>query len=69
MWIRTRRVAFLPVQRVRAVPPDPPSPSDWPGAIRRRVLNDPDGSGRDQSLRAYLQACSSGRADSSDRVP
>lgn len=63
MWIGTKRVAFLPLRRAHAVPPDNPSPSDWPAAIRRRVLDDPDASGRDQSLRAYLQACSSWRAD------
>ena len=63
MWIGIKRVAFLPLRRAHALPPDNPPPSDWPAAIRQRVLNDPDASGHDQSLRAYLQAASSGRAD------
>lgn len=51
MWIGMKRVAFLPVRRAHALPPDNFPPSDWPGAIRQRVLNNPDAFGSDQALR------------------
>jgi hypothetical protein len=52
------------VHRLNAHPPDEPVPADWPNEIRRRVLFDPTPpTGADRSLRAFLQAASSGRAD------
>jgi len=63
-WIGRKKIAFLPVHRTHAFPPDDPVPADWPNEIRRRVLFDPDTVTRmDRSLRAYLLAASSGRAD------
>jgi hypothetical protein len=64
-WLGTKRIAFIPIFRTVTVP-DPPDviPADWPGDIMRRALSDPDTtSGADRSLRAYIRAASSGRAD------
>ena len=64
-WLGTKRIAFIPVFRTVTLP-DPPDviPADWPGDILRRALNDPDPTtGADRSLRAYIRAASSGRAD------
>jgi len=62
-WIRRKKIAFIPVFRPNALPPDV-IPADWNGAITRRVLFDPDtNSGADRSLRAYINAASSGLAD------
>jgi len=62
-WIGQRKIAFIPVFRPHAFPPDL-IPPDWAGAILRRVLFDPDAkTGADRSLRAYIHAASSGRAD------
>ena len=51
MWVGMKRVALLPVRRAHALPPDDFPPSDWPAAIRQRVLNNPDAFGSDQALR------------------
>jgi len=62
-WIGRKKVAFVPVYRPHALPPDQ-IPADWHNDILRRVLFDPDSrTGRDRSLRAYLRAASSGVAD------
>ena len=64
-WLGTKRIAFIPVYRT-VTQPDPPDviPADWSGDIMRRALNDPDPTtGADRSLRAYIRAASSGRAD------
>lgn len=62
-WIGRKKIAFIPVFRPHAAPPDA-IPSDWAGDILRRVLFDPDTkTGADRSLRAYIHAASSGRAD------
>ncbi len=64
-WLGTKRIAFIPVFRTVTLP-DPPDviPADWPGDIMRRATNDPDPTtGADRSLRAYIRAASSGRAD------
>jgi hypothetical protein len=73
-WLGTKRVAFIPVLRSRAHPPDV-IPPDIADRIRTRVLNNPvsvavDESSPtphpkvvDRSLRAWLRAASSGRAD------
>jgi hypothetical protein len=62
-WIGRKRIAFIPVFRPHAVPPDA-VPADWTGDIQRRVFFDPDArTGADRSLRAYIHAASSGLAD------
>jgi hypothetical protein len=65
-WIGRKKIAFIPVFRPNVPPPDPPDviPADWNNDILRRVLFDPDTkTGADRSLRAYIHAASSGRAD------
>lgn len=63
-WIGRKRIAFLPVSRSNAIPPDNPIPADWPAEILRRVLYDPlPPNGADRSLRTYIHSASSGRAD------
>ena len=64
-WIGRKKIAFLPVHRSNAHPPDEPVPADWPGDILRRVLFDPipAPTGPDRSLRTYIHTASSGRAD------
>lgn len=62
-WVGRKRIAFIPVYRPNAIPPDI-IPDDWTGDILRRVLYDPDtNTGADRSLRTYIQRASSGRAD------
>jgi hypothetical protein len=62
-WIGRKKLAFVPVYRPRAVPPDV-IPPNWEGEIYRRALYDPDPLTRqDRSLRAYIHTVSSGRAD------
>ena len=62
-WIGRKKIAFIPVYRPNARPPDL-IPTDWPNQIMRRVLFDPDqNSGADRSLHAYIRAASSGRAE------
>jgi hypothetical protein len=62
-WIGRKKIAFIPLYRPNAHPPDL-IPPDWPGDIVRRVFFDPDPkTSVDRSLRAYILAASSGRAD------
>jgi hypothetical protein len=63
-WLGRKRVAFVPLYRSNAAPPDQ-IPSDWENAILRRVVYDPrlGANGADRSLRAWLRAVSSGLAD------
>jgi hypothetical protein len=62
-WIGRKKVAFVPVYRPHAAPPDQ-IPADWRTDILRRVLFDPDPlTTLDRSLRAYIRAASSGVAD------
>jgi len=62
-WIGRKKIAFVPLFRTTAIPPDV-VPVDWNSDILRRVLFDPDTTtGLDRSLRAYIHAASSGRAD------
>lgn len=62
-WIGRKKLAFVPLVRTNAHPPDN-APADWENQILRRALFDPDPqSGRDRSLRAFINAASSGRAD------
>src|ERR1041384_2195876 len=62
-WIGRKKIAFVPLFRPNAHPPDQ-IPTDWENQILRRVLFDPDPTtGADRSLRAYIHAASSGRAD------
>ncbi|HYO84776.1 MAG TPA: hypothetical protein VES20_25465 [Bryobacteraceae bacterium] len=62
-WIGRKKLAFVPLFRPNAHPPDV-IPADWEDQILRRVLYDPDpNTGADRSLRAYIHKVSSGRAD------
>ena len=62
-WIGRKKIAFVPVYRPNARPPDV-IPADWNSDILRRVLYDPDKTtGADKSLRTYIHAVSYGRAD------
>jgi hypothetical protein len=62
-WVGRKRLALIPLYRTNATPPDV-VPVDWEEQILRRVLFDPDPqTGADQSLRTYIHAASSGRAD------
>lgn len=61
-WVGRKKLALVPVFRPNAHPPDQ-VPADWENQILRRALFDPDAQGRDRSLRAYIHAASSGRAD------
>lgn len=62
-WIGRKRLALVPLSRTNAHPPDQ-IPADWEDQILRRMLFDPFlGTGADRSLRAYIHAASSGRAD------
>jgi hypothetical protein len=62
-WIGRKKLAFVPLYRPNAHPPDQ-IPADWNGDILRRVFFDPDpNTGEDRSLRTYVRAASYGRAD------
>jgi hypothetical protein len=63
-WLGRKRVAFVPLYRTNAAPPDQ-IPPDWENVILRRVVYDPrrEANGADRSLRAWLRAASSGLAD------
>lgn len=61
-WIGRKKLAFVPLSRPNAHPPDQ-IPADWENLILQRALFDPDAKGADRSLRAYIHAASSGRAD------
>ena len=63
-WLGRKRVAFVPLFRSHAAPPDQ-IPPDWESVILRRVVYDPrrEANGADRSLRAWLRAASSGSAD------
>ena len=63
-WSGRKKLAFIPLHRPNAHPPDEAVPPDWANQILRRVLFDPDLNTRaDRSLRAYIHAASLGRAD------
>jgi hypothetical protein len=62
-WIGKKKIAFVPLSRPNAHPPDV-VPSDWENDILRRVLYDPDpATGKDKLLRAFIHTVSSGVAD------
>jgi len=63
-WLGRKRVAFVPLFRTNAAPPDQ-IPSNWEDVILRRVVDNPrrEANGADRSLRAWLRAASSGLAD------
>lgn len=63
-WLGRKRVAFVPLFRSNAAPPDQ-IPPNWENTILRRVVYDPrpEANGADRSLRAWLRAVSSGLAD------
>src|SRR5213593_1930074 len=63
-WLGRKRIAFVPLFRTNAAPPDQ-IPADWENVIFRRVVYDPriEAKGADRSLRGWLRAASSGLAD------
>jgi hypothetical protein len=62
-WIGRKKIAFVPLSRRNAHPPDV-IPPDWENDILRRVLYDPDPrTGKDKSLRTFIHTVSSGIAD------
>jgi hypothetical protein len=63
-WLGTKRVAFVPLFRSNAAPPDQ-IPPNWENVILNRVLFNPrpEANGADRSLSAWLQAVSLRRAD------
>ena len=64
-WIGRKKIAFIPLHRPNAHPPDDPIPADWPAEILRRVYYDPNAFPGlpDRSLRTYIHRVSSGLAD------
>jgi hypothetical protein len=64
-WLGRKRIAFIPLHRPNAHPPDEPIPADWPAEILRRVYYDPNAFRDlpDRSLRTYIHTVSSGLAD------
>jgi hypothetical protein len=62
-WIGRKKLALVPLFRPNSAPPDQ-IPADWENQILQRMLFDPDpATGADKSLRAYIHAASSGKAD------
>lgn len=63
-WTGIRKIAFVPVFRTVTLP-DPPDqiPDRWADKILARALYDPQPDLGDRSLRAWVRAASSGRAD------
>jgi len=63
-WLGRKRIAFVPVLRSRDQTPEQ-VPVDFAEQIMRRALYNPmpQTGGADQSLRAWVRAASSGRAD------
>ena len=62
-WLGRKKLAFIPLSRTNAQPPDV-IPTDWAEQIMRRVFLDRDPStGIDLSVRAYIHTVSSGLAD------
>jgi hypothetical protein len=62
-WLGRKKLAFIPLSRTNAQPPDV-IPTDWVEQITQRVFfNQDPGSGADRSVRAYIHTVSSGLAD------
>jgi hypothetical protein len=62
-WVGRKKLAFVPVYRPNAHPPDQ-IPPNWRDQILARAFFDPDPrTGVDRSLRAYIHTVSSGVAD------
>jgi len=62
-WLGRKKLAFIPLSRTNAQPPDV-IPPDWVEQITQRVFFDKDpSSGTDRSVRAYIHTVSSGLAD------
>jgi hypothetical protein len=69
-WLGRRKLAFIPLSRTNAQPPDV-IPPDWSGQILQRLFFNPSTApitgdpipGTDRSVRAYFHAVSSGLAD------
>ena len=70
-WIGRKKLAFVPVHRPNAHPPDEAVPTDWPNEILRRVLYDPNPTTKvDRSLRYhnYLHAKRAAMLDASRTI-
>ena len=69
-WLGRKKLAFIPLSRTNAEPPDV-IPPDWSGQIMQRLFFNPAMNpvtgtpipGTDRSVRAYFHAVSSGQAD------
>jgi hypothetical protein len=62
-WLGLKKLAFIPLSRTNAQPPDI-IPPDWTDQIMQRVFFDKDPiTGTDRSVRAYIHTVSSGLAD------
>jgi hypothetical protein len=62
-WLGLKKLAFIPLSRTNAQPPDV-IPPDWTDQIMQRVFFDKDPiTGTDRSVRAYIHTVSSGLAD------
>jgi len=62
-WLGLKKLAFIPLSRTNAQPPDI-IPPDWTDQIMQRVFFDRDPvTGTDRSVRAYIRTVSSGLAD------
>jgi hypothetical protein len=68
-WLGRKKIAFIPLHRPNAHPPDDAIPADWPAETLRRVYYDPNvlRGLPDRSLRTYIHCVSSGLADSTLR--
>jgi PASTA domain len=60
-WLGQKKLAFIPLSRTNAQPPDV-IPADWADQIKQRVFFNPS-SDTDRSVRAYIHTVSSGLAD------
>lgn len=61
-WTGTKKIAFIPVYRTTAFPPDQ-IPANWEDEIRKRVALDPSANGNDRSISAWVRTVSGGLAD------
>src|SRR6185437_10562152 len=60
-WLGRKKLAFIPLSRTNAQPPDV-IPPDWSDQIMQRLFFNPVG-GADRSVRGYFHTISSGLAD------
>lgn len=53
-WLGKKKLALVPLYRPNFRFPPDQIPDDWPGLIMQRLFYEPDQSGVDRSLRAYI---------------